>query len=68
MAPQRIATLIGILICIAITALGTAVTLYLGGGTLDPYKIGGSWLIIGLIAGRVAYNLRGDRIKARGSP
>jgi hypothetical protein len=58
---SRPAVLLGSAVAAAVFVAGTAATLYLitdgGGGTLDGYKVGGTWLILGAIAGRVAFNI-----------
>lgn len=55
------AILLGNLVGAAIFAAGTILTLYWAtdgtGGTLDPYKVGGTWLILGAIAGRIVFNV-----------
>lgn len=42
-------------------AAGTAATFFLitdgGGGALDGYKVAGTWIILGTIAGRVMFNI-----------
>lgn len=54
------ATVLGSLVGGAIFAAGTAATLYWAtdgaGGLLDPYKVGGTWMILGAIAGRIVFN------------
>ena len=56
----RWAVLLGIAVAIATFALGTAATLHFvadgSGQALDPYKVGGVWVFLGAIAGRLVYN------------
>lgn len=62
---KRGSVLLGVVVATLIFAGGTAVTLHFGsdasGDTLDPYKIGGTWLFVGAIAGRVAFNVRNPK-------
>jgi hypothetical protein len=57
----RPAVLLGSAIAAGVFATGTAATLFLitdgSGGTLDGYKVAGTWIILGAIAGRAAFNI-----------
>jgi hypothetical protein len=64
----RVEILIGCIICLAVVMIGTIATIHFAspatGELLDIYKVGGAWLIVGAIAGRVVYNARSDKAKA----
>lgn len=54
--------IVSILVAAVVFVLGTGLTMHFGsaagGVPLDPYKIGGMWLIIGAIVGRIVHNAR----------
>jgi hypothetical protein len=58
---NRAAVLLSGAIGVAVFAAGTVATLYLSmdshGEMPDPYKVGGTWVILGAIIGRVAFNV-----------
>lgn len=52
--------LLGVAVALVTFAAGTLATLHFvsdgSGQALDPYKVGGIWVFLGAIAGRLVYN------------